>query len=462
MGVAGRRGRRRRRPHRAVAVDPHVVDGHRALRSVRRATGVGARPRRVPRPVGGACPVHALDGVATGGRWRRAVLLVRPARPVRPVPRSLVRLPPAVHDVGCGDGADVRVDAVPRDHRRGRARARSTVATRMRPGRSAGAGGTCSVVSRVPTIRPALVAGAVLAWARALGEFGATITFAGNFPGATQTMPLATYLALETDPQEAVLLSLVLIAVSFAVLVSLRDRWLGGVRPVVVQRWSYDAGGPARRRRRRVRSRRRVHGRPRRGVGGARPERGGQDHAAARRRRPARARPRAGAARWRGARRSRRRRVRPRRAPADRRRVPAVPAVRPPHGARERGVRAAGPRDGEGRCTSPRARELAGAIRTVGVRPRAARRPVRRAGAAGRAGSGARHRPAACCCSTSRSPRSTSGRVGRCAATCASISRRSTACACSSRTIRSTPTRWPIGWPSSTADGSSRPGRSPR
>jgi molybdate transport system permease protein len=86
----------------------------------------------------------------------------------------------------------------------------------------------------VPTIRPALVAGAVLAWARALGEFGATITFAGNFPGVTQTMPLATYLALETNPQEALLLSLILIAVSFAVLASLRDRWLGGVRPVVV------------------------------------------------------------------------------------------------------------------------------------------------------------------------------------------------------------------------------------
>ncbi|MBI5088620.1 MAG: molybdate ABC transporter permease subunit [Actinobacteria bacterium] len=80
----------------------------------------------------------------------------------------------------------------------------------------------------LPAIRPALVAGAVLAWARALGEFGATITFAGNFPGRTQTMPLATYLALETNPQEALILSLVLIAVSFAVLVGLRDRWLGG------------------------------------------------------------------------------------------------------------------------------------------------------------------------------------------------------------------------------------------
>ena len=80
----------------------------------------------------------------------------------------------------------------------------------------------------LPTIRPALVAGAVLAWARALGEFGATITFAGNFPGTTQTMPLATYLALESDPDKALILSLVMIAVSFAVLAGLRDRWLGG------------------------------------------------------------------------------------------------------------------------------------------------------------------------------------------------------------------------------------------
>jgi len=78
----------------------------------------------------------------------------------------------------------------------------------------------------LPTVRPALIAGAVLAWARALGEFGATITFAGNFPGRTQTMPLATYLALQSNPDEALILSLVLIAVSFAVLVGLRDRWL--------------------------------------------------------------------------------------------------------------------------------------------------------------------------------------------------------------------------------------------
>ena len=90
------------------------------------------------------------------------------------------------------------------------------------------------VFSRVtlPAVRPALVAGAVLAWARALGEFGATITFAGNFPGETQTMPLATYLALETDPDQAIMLALVLITVSFAVLVGLRDRWLGGTRVI--------------------------------------------------------------------------------------------------------------------------------------------------------------------------------------------------------------------------------------
>ncbi len=79
----------------------------------------------------------------------------------------------------------------------------------------------------VPAIRPALAAGAVLAWARALGEFGATITFAGNFPGTTQTMPLAVYLALETNPEAAIVLALVLIAISFAVLVGLRDRWFG-------------------------------------------------------------------------------------------------------------------------------------------------------------------------------------------------------------------------------------------
>jgi molybdate transport system permease protein len=76
----------------------------------------------------------------------------------------------------------------------------------------------------LPNLVPAIGAGAVLAWARALGEFGATITFAGNFPGTTQTMPLAVYLAFQDDPQSAIVLSVVLLAVSLALLAALRDR----------------------------------------------------------------------------------------------------------------------------------------------------------------------------------------------------------------------------------------------
>ncbi len=78
----------------------------------------------------------------------------------------------------------------------------------------------------LPLIAPSLAAGAVLAWARALGEFGATITFAGNLPGATQTMPLAVFVELQREVEGAVVLSLILVAVSLAVLVLLRDRWL--------------------------------------------------------------------------------------------------------------------------------------------------------------------------------------------------------------------------------------------
>lgn len=79
----------------------------------------------------------------------------------------------------------------------------------------------------LPLIAPSLAAGAVLCWARALGEFGATITFAGNFPGITQTMPLAVYLLLETNQEASYILSLVLLVISLGVLIGLRDRWLG-------------------------------------------------------------------------------------------------------------------------------------------------------------------------------------------------------------------------------------------
>lgn len=81
----------------------------------------------------------------------------------------------------------------------------------------------------LPSLLPAVVAGTMLCWARALGEFGATITFAGNFPGRTTTMPLAVYMAMETDPQAAIVLSLVLLLVSVAVLAAMRDRWLTGL-----------------------------------------------------------------------------------------------------------------------------------------------------------------------------------------------------------------------------------------
>jgi molybdate transport system permease protein len=79
----------------------------------------------------------------------------------------------------------------------------------------------------LPLIAPSLGAGAALCWARALGEFGATITFAGNLPGSTQTMPLAVYVALQNNVGGAIALSLVLLLVSLAVLIALRGHWFG-------------------------------------------------------------------------------------------------------------------------------------------------------------------------------------------------------------------------------------------
>jgi molybdate transport system permease protein len=79
----------------------------------------------------------------------------------------------------------------------------------------------------IPLVMPAIVAGTVLAWARALGEFGATITFAGNFPGRTQTLPLAVYSTLESDRDAAIALSVLMMVVSLLILVALRHRFLG-------------------------------------------------------------------------------------------------------------------------------------------------------------------------------------------------------------------------------------------
>ncbi|HUG83200.1 MAG TPA: ABC transporter permease, partial [Euzebya sp.] len=80
----------------------------------------------------------------------------------------------------------------------------------------------------LPQIAPSVGAGMALCWARALGEFGATITFAGNVPGRTQTLPLAVYLLLESDAAAAYAVSLLLLVISVAVLVLLRGRYLGG------------------------------------------------------------------------------------------------------------------------------------------------------------------------------------------------------------------------------------------
>jgi len=84
-----------------------------------------------------------------------------------------------------------------------------------------------TVMRRVtmPMIAPSLIAGLVLTWARAFGEFGATITFAGNLQGRTQTLPLAVFVALESERDTAVAISLVMVVVSLVVLIALRDRW---------------------------------------------------------------------------------------------------------------------------------------------------------------------------------------------------------------------------------------------
>ena len=83
----------------------------------------------------------------------------------------------------------------------------------------------CKVTLRL--LAPSLVAGVAVAWARALGEFGATITFAGNIEGRTQTTPLAVYLLLESDPEAAYALSFVLLTVCVAVLIAMRGSWMG-------------------------------------------------------------------------------------------------------------------------------------------------------------------------------------------------------------------------------------------
>lgn len=81
----------------------------------------------------------------------------------------------------------------------------------------------------LPSVAPGVAAGAALCFTRALGEFGATVTFAGSFPGTTRTMPLAVSQAMDSAPEQAVAMSVLLLLLSVAVLVALRGRWLGGL-----------------------------------------------------------------------------------------------------------------------------------------------------------------------------------------------------------------------------------------
>ncbi|MFD9862972.1 ABC transporter permease [Streptomyces alboflavus] len=97
----------------------------------------------------------------------------------------------------------------------------------------------------LPMVAPGLAAGAALTWARALGEFGATITFAGNLPGTTQTLPLQVYLLLQDSPEAATSVSLLLLAIAMAVLVALRGRWTGGGGAAGGDRGRWTGGGGA-------------------------------------------------------------------------------------------------------------------------------------------------------------------------------------------------------------------------
>lgn len=78
----------------------------------------------------------------------------------------------------------------------------------------------------IPVLRPQIIAGLILAWARALGEFGATLMFAGNLEGKTQTLPLAAFQASQTDPGASLLIAMLLVVLSLAVLIALRGRLL--------------------------------------------------------------------------------------------------------------------------------------------------------------------------------------------------------------------------------------------
>jgi molybdate transport system permease protein len=165
-------------------------------------------PLVLPPVVGGVALLLALGRNGLVGSWLARIGVVLPFTTAGAIVAELfVALPFAVITVEAGvRGLDERLEE-----------AAATLG-----------GGTWMTLRRVvlPALAPALGAAAALCWARALGEFGATITFAGNLPRRTQTLPLAVYLELQQRPGVAELLSLVLLALSIAVLFLMRGRWL--------------------------------------------------------------------------------------------------------------------------------------------------------------------------------------------------------------------------------------------
>ncbi|HEY3437248.1 MAG TPA: ABC transporter permease [Actinotalea sp.] len=169
-------------------------------------------PLVLPPVVGGVALLAVFGRTGLVGRWLDAWGITLPFTPAAVVlAQTFVALPFLVLTVdGALRAADGRYDEA----------ATCLGASRL------------TVLRRVtlPLLAPSVAAGAVLAWARALGEFGATVTFAGSFPGRTQTLPLSVYRALDQDPQAAVALSLVLLAVCVTALALMRGRWSSGVQ----------------------------------------------------------------------------------------------------------------------------------------------------------------------------------------------------------------------------------------
>lgn len=169
-------------------------------------------PLVLPPVVGGVALLLAFGRNGLVGRWLDAAFgLTIPYTPAAVVlAQTFVALPFAVLSVeGALRGTDQRYDDV----------AATLGASRWLTFRRV----------TLPLALPGVVAAAVLCWARAIGEFGATITFAGSYPGTTRTLPIEIYLQLQTDPEAAVALSLVLVVVSVVVLALLRERWWSGL-----------------------------------------------------------------------------------------------------------------------------------------------------------------------------------------------------------------------------------------